>query len=167
MSASLPFEFIVDKSAKTILINREFQAEPDLVWDAFTDQEILDQWWAPKPWSSRTKHMEFKVGGHRLYAMVSPEGQEHWGTQTFTAITPKTNFKQRSAFTDEDGVQLPNMPTSEWNLNFTAMAERTKVSITIQHDNLESLEKIIAMNFQGGMTMILDYLEGMLTKMGK
>src|SRR5689334_1138284 len=72
------FDFIVDKPTKTVSINMEFDAELPLVWDAFTKKEILDQWYAPAPWKSKTKHMNFEVGGRRFYAMVGPEGQEMW-----------------------------------------------------------------------------------------
>ena len=71
MKTALLFDFTVDKTTKTVLINREFAAELSLVWDAFTKPEILDQWVAPKPWASKTKYMNFKVGGRRLYAPVS------------------------------------------------------------------------------------------------
>lgn len=73
---SLQFDFTVDKATKTVYVTREFDAGLDLVWDAFTKQEILDQWWAPKPWMSETKSMDFTVGGRRFYAMVSPDGQQ-------------------------------------------------------------------------------------------
>ena len=85
----LQFDFIVDKSTNTVLVTREFDAELPLVWDAFTSKEILDQWWAPKPFESKTKVMNFEVGGRRFYAMVSPEGQEMWSVQKYTSITPK------------------------------------------------------------------------------
>src|ERR1051325_6311764 len=102
MNTNLLSDFTVNKATKTVVITREFDAELSLVWDAFTKQEILDQWWAPKPWASKTKFMNFKVGGRRLYAMVSPEGQEHWSIQEFTSITPTTNFKLLTAFADKD-----------------------------------------------------------------
>ena len=92
MKNDLLFDFTVDKATKTVSITREFDAELSLVWDAFTKKEILDQWWAPKPWSSKTKVMDFKVGGRRFYAMVSPEGQERWVIQKYTSISPKTNL---------------------------------------------------------------------------
>ena len=75
MNNHLLFDFTVDKATKTVFITREFAAELSLVWDAFTRLEILDQWWAPKPLQSKTKIMDFKVGGRRFYAMVWPEGQ--------------------------------------------------------------------------------------------
>ncbi|MEO5975785.1 MAG: SRPBCC domain-containing protein, partial [Chryseolinea sp.] len=87
------FDFMLDKATKTVFIKMEFDAGLSLVWDAFTKPEILDQWMAPKPWTSKTKFMNFEVGGRRFYAMVSPEGQEFWSIQKYTSITPKTNFK--------------------------------------------------------------------------
>ena len=74
MTNHLLFNFTVDKATKTVFINREFEAELSLVWDAFTKPELLDQWLAPKPFTSKTKYMDFTVGGKRFYAMVSPEG---------------------------------------------------------------------------------------------
>ncbi len=93
MSIGLLFDFTVDKTNNTVFIIREFSAELALVWDAFTKQEILDQWGAPEPWKAKTNHMNFEVGGRRLYSMTSPEGQQHWSVQEFTSISPTTNFK--------------------------------------------------------------------------
>jgi len=108
MTTNLLFDFTVDKAAKTVYINREFAADLSLVWDAFTKPEILDQWWAPKPYASKTKYMDFKVGGRRFYAMVSPEGVERWQIQKYTSINPKTNFKMFSALDDNnENLEMP------------------------------------------------------------
>lgn len=160
MKNNLLFDFTVDKAAKTVFVSKEFAAGLSLVWDAFTKQEILDQWWAPKPWVSKTKFMDFKVGGRRFYAMVGPEGQEHWSIQEFTSVTPKTNFKMLNAFADKDA--NPDLPGSEWDLDFNEQNGITKVSITIYNDSIERMEKMIEMGFQGGFTMTLDYLENLL-----
>jgi len=159
------FEFIVNKEAKTATINREFAAELSLVWDAFTKQEILDQWWAPKPWASKTKYMDFKVGGRRFYAMVSPEGTEHWSLQEFTSISPKTNFKMLNAFADKD--ENPDLPGSNWDLNFSEQNGTTKVSVIIYNESLERMEKMIEMGFKEGFTMTLNSLEDLLATLSK
>ena len=70
---NLLFDFTVDKATATIYVTREFAAELDLVWDAFTKAEILDQWMGPKPWRVQTKEMDFREGGRWLYTMMSPE----------------------------------------------------------------------------------------------
>ena len=56
-------DFVVDKGTKTVTITKEFAYERSLVWDAYTKPELLDQWWAPKPWKARTKKMDFREGG--------------------------------------------------------------------------------------------------------
>lgn len=162
---NLQFDFTVDKSTKTVFIAREFDAELSLVWDAYTKQEILDQWWAPKPWKSVTKVMDFEVGGRRFYAMVSPEGQERWSIQKYTSITPKTNFKIYNAFADKD--ENPELPGSEWDLNFSEQNGKTKVSVTIYNESLERLEKMIEMGFKEGFTMTMNYLEELLATLSQ
>ncbi|MEO6135482.1 MAG: SRPBCC domain-containing protein [Ginsengibacter sp.] len=162
---NLLFDFIVDKSTKTVFVNREFDADLSLVWDAFTKPKILDQWWAPKPWKSKTKVMNFEVGGKRFYAMVGPEGQELWSVQKYTSISPKTNFKYLNAFADKDeNLQLPG---SDWDLNFSEQNGITKVSIVIYNESLERMEQQIEMGFQGGFTMTLNELEILLQHLKK
>jgi len=160
MSTDLLFDFTVDKAAQKVFITREFDAELSLVWDAFTKPELLDQWGAPAPMYCRTKYMDFKVGGRRFYAMVSPDGQERWGLQTFTSITPKTNFKMYNCFADKD--ENPQMPGSEWDYNFSEQNGITKVSIIIFNESLERMESILD-GFRIGFTMSLENLEKLLT----
>lgn len=159
----LLFDFTLDKSKKTAFINREFDADLSLVWDAFTKQEILDQWWAPKPWASKTKVMNFKVGGRRFYAMVSPQGQERWSIQKYTSISPKTNFKFLNAFADKD--ENPELPGSEWDLSFSEKNGKTKVSVSIYNESLERMEKMIEMGFKEGFMMTLKILEDLLASL--
>jgi uncharacterized protein YndB with AHSA1/START domain len=164
MKNDLLFDFTVDKTTKTVFFNREFAADLSLVWDAFTKQEILDQWWAPKPWASKTKYMNFEVGGRRFYAMVSPEGEERWSIQKFTSITPKTNFKMSNAFADKD--ENPELPGSEWDMNFSEQNGKTKVGITIYNESLARLEKMIG-GFKEGFAMTMKNLEELLTTLSR
>ena len=160
MTNSLLFDFTVDKATKTVLITREFNADLSLVWDAFTTPEILDQWVAAKPWTSRTKFMDFKVGGRRFYAMISPEGQERWAIQKYTSISPKTNFKFFNAFADKD--ENPELPGSDWDHTFSEQNGKTTVRITIYNESLARMEKMIEMGFEEGYTMSMNSLEDLL-----
>jgi uncharacterized protein YndB with AHSA1/START domain len=165
MINNLLFDFTVDKATKTVFITREFDAGLSLVWDAYTKQEILDQWWAPKPWASKTKFMNFEVGGRRFYAMVSPEGQERWSVQKYTSISPKTNFKMFNAFADKD--ENLELPGSEWDFNFSEQNGKTKVSITIYNESLARLEKMIEMGFKEGFAMQMKNLEELLATLSQ
>lgn len=153
-------EFIVNKETQTVEITKKFDAPRDLVWDAYTKPELLDQWWAPKPWMSRTKVMEFKEGGRRFYAMVSPEGVERWVVQNYTSITPKTNFKLFNAFADKD--ENLELPGSDWDLNFSDHDGATEVHISIYNESLERLERMIELGFIEGTKSQISNLENLL-----
>ena len=164
MTNNLLFDFTVDKAAKTVYITREFDAEQSLVWDAFTKAELIDQWSAPKPMTAKTKYQDFKVGGKRFYAMISPEGQERWAIQEYTSITPKTNFKMFNVFADKD--ENPEPHGSEWDHNFSEQNGITTVNISIYNESLERMEKILD-GFTRGMKMSLSNLENLLATLSK
>lgn len=152
-------DFTVDKAAKTIYVTRKFNAPLSLVWDAFTKKEILDQWWAPKPMRSVSKVMDFKVGGRRFYAMVTPEGEERWSLQKYTSITPKTNFKMTNAFADKD--ENPELPGSDWNFTFREEDGITTVNVTIYNESFERMERLMD-GFKLGFAATLKSLEELL-----
>jgi len=161
----MQMDFIVDKEAQTVSITKEFAADLSLVWDAYTKPELLDQWWAPKPLTSRTKVMDFKVGGRRFYAMVTPDGQERWVVQKYTSITPKTNFKLFNAFADaNENLELPG---SDWDLKFSEQDGKTKVSISIYNESLERLERMIEGGFREGTIAQLKNLEELLATLSQ
>lgn len=162
MNNSLPFEFTVNKENNTVNVTRTFAAPQNLVWDAFTKPEILDQWWAPKPWVSKTASMEFKEGGRRLYAMCGPEGEEHWALADFTSINPQSSFTFLDAFCDKDGNLNTEMPRSDWSIRFSGSGNQTIVTMEIKHKTLADLEKILEMGFREGFTIALNGLDDVL-----
>ena len=162
MKHDLAFEFSVNKENKTITVKREFAAELPLVWDAYTKSEILDQWWAPKPWKSRTKSMDFREGGYWHYAMVGPEGEEHWALANYKTIDPKKRFTALDGFVDAEGVVNTEMPQSKWEVCFTPKEEVTLVENLITFDDLAQLETTIQMGFKEGLTMAMEGLDALL-----
>ncbi|MFN5417545.1 MAG: SRPBCC domain-containing protein, partial [Flavobacteriia bacterium] len=64
---NLAFDFTINKENNTVMVKREFAANLELVWEAWTNPEILDLWWAPKPYKTETKSMDFREGGRWLY----------------------------------------------------------------------------------------------------
>ena len=102
---NLLFDFTVDKATATIYITREFAADLDQVWDAFTKAEILDQWMGPKPFRVQTKEMDFRVGGRWLYTMITDENVKptRYSLAEFIEIQPKSSFTTKNSFSDENG----------------------------------------------------------------
>lgn len=158
-------EFVVNKETKTVSITVEFDASRDLVWDAYTKAELLDRWWAPKPFSSRTTVMDFREGGKRFYAMVSPEGQERWVLQQYKSITPKSHFSIFNAFSDEN--ENLELPGSDWDLNFSEQGGKTTVHASIYNESLERLERMVEFGFKEGTAAQLENLKDLLATLSQ
>lgn len=167
MNSNLLFDYTVNKDEKTIRMVREFAAGLELVWDAWTKAELLDQWWGPEPWRAETKVMEFQVGGYWLYAMVSPEGEKHWSKADFISIVNKKSFTMKGGFSDENGVLNLDFPQNEWENNFVEKEDRVRVEILLTYDSVEDLEKEIEMGFIEGMTVDFQQLDVLLSKWNK
>ncbi|RYY53896.1 MAG: SRPBCC domain-containing protein [Chitinophagaceae bacterium] len=160
---NLLFDFNVDKETSTIHITREFAADQDLVWDAFTKSEILDQWFAPKPFHLQTKEMNFREGGRWLYAMVSQEKIAGYSLVEFLEINPKSSFTTRNSFSDENGNSVSKAVTFSITTNdFSEKDGTTTVHITKKMASLAELEKFVAMGFREGMAVVLRGLEDYL-----
>lgn len=162
MSNILTFDFSVDRKNNIINVKREFAAERALVWEAFTKKEILNKWWAPKPWKARTKSMDFKEGGTWLYAMLGPEGEEHWSMFKYQTIDAPNRFTGIDGFTDANGVVNKEMPQMYWEFIFSGQKEHTLVEMTIKLDNSSGLETILNTGFKEGFTVALNGLDDLL-----
>ena len=167
MNMNLTFDFFVDKENKKITVKREFAAELPLVWDAYTKSEILDQWWAPRPWKAKTKTMDFREGGRWIYAMMGPEGEEHWARTDYEEIKHQKSFTGFDAFSDADGNVNKEMPQSKWEVTFTDKGQVTLVEFIITYDDLAQLEATIKMGFKEGLTMAMEGLDELLLKLKK
>jgi len=167
---NLLFDFTVDKATKTIHITREFAADLDLVWDAFTKAEILDQWMAPKPYQVKTKEMDFREGGRWLYTMVSPEvapeSVKRYSLVEYIKIQPKSSFSTKNTFADENGNSIGSAFSLVKN-SFKAGAEKTTVRIEKVFDNLATVEMFATNGFiectAAGFENLDEYLRTLVT----
>lgn len=166
MNSNLFFDFSVNRENQTIRVQREFNAGLKHVWQAWTTAELLDQWWAPRPYRNQTKQLEFKEGGVWLYSMISPENETHWCRFDYETIDPQKSYSGLDAFCDEEGNINADFSRMHWKNSFTEQSDHTRVDILVSLDTLETLEKIIAMGFREGFTMGLEQLDELLSKSG-
>lgn len=157
-------DFKVDRDNRTISVQREYEAPQNRVWEAYTKSEILDQWWAPKPWKSETKSMDFTPGGQWLYAMVGPEGEKHWSVANFTAITDGKGFAVKDGFTDENGKINTDMPQSQWEVSFAPSDNGTLVDFQITFDEVKDLDETLKMGFKEGLQSAMENLDAIFAK---
>jgi uncharacterized protein YndB with AHSA1/START domain len=162
MKSNHQAQFVKDLPNKTIAVTRNFNAPLDEVWRAWTDSEVLDKWWAPKPWRAQTKSMDFREGGHWLYAMVGPDNEKHWSRVDYIRINPKNNFDSKDCFCDEQGKQDQSMPAMEWSHQFSSSEDGTQVHIVISFETEEQLDQLVKMGFEEGFAAGMSNLDDVL-----
>lgn len=165
MSSNLQFDFIADKEKNTLTVRREFRANRQLVWDAHTKRELLDQWFAPSPMTTKTKSMEFREGGHWHYAMVEPNGTEYWGYTEYLTIDPINGYTTTDAFSDANGNINPDLPRAKWHVKFTDKGSNAVVETVVFYNSLSDLETVINMGMEEGMKSTLSRLDELLEKL--
>ncbi len=151
-----------DLANKKLNVTRTFKAPLEKVWKSWTESDLLDKWWAPKPWKAVTKTMDFREGGLWLYYMLGPNGEQFWSRVDIKTVNAPASFSATCTFCDEDGNSTDGTPPMHWFNRFKADGENTIVDVTLSFDTEEGMQKIIEMGFEGGFSMGLDNLEELL-----
>ena len=167
MKNKAPFDFLIDKDINILTVKKEFAAAQQLVWDAYTKSELLDQWFAPKPLSTKTKIMNFSEGGQWIYAMVEPEGKEYWGRMDYEKINPINYYMGWDGFSDENGTLDTDLPRAKWEVSFKAHGENTIVESIITYSSLADLETVTNMGMEEGMRSTMERLDDLLVELKK
>lgn len=167
MNHNLLFDFQVNKNNNTINIKKEFNADLTLIWDVYTKSELLDQWWAPKPWMNKTKSMDFREGGMWHYAMVNPQGQTNWCRLDYLTITIQKTFSALDAFCDEEGKWNEQFARTKWEIKFIESENKTLVDSLLSFDSLIVLETVLDYGFKEGATAGINQLEALIETLKK
>jgi uncharacterized protein YndB with AHSA1/START domain len=69
-------QIIAEQNKQELFIIREFDAPRDLVFKAFSDENILLQWVGPREMTMRYEKFEPKAGGSYRYLQSLPNGME-------------------------------------------------------------------------------------------
>lgn len=154
--------FNKDFESNTVYVMKIYHADVSKVWNYFTKAELLDQWWAPKPWKCETKKQDFKEGGVWLYSMVGPESERHYAQVKYGEIMEHRSFDGTDTFCDENGNVNPDFPEAKWLFGFTGVEEGTKVTVNIHFSSTEAMKQLLEMGFEEGFKMGLNQLEEIL-----
>jgi uncharacterized protein YndB with AHSA1/START domain len=95
---------------------READVAPELVWRAWTEPELLKQWFTPRPWETPVVEVDLRPGGVFRAVRRSPEGEENETVGSILEVVPN----QRLVWTVALG---PGFRPKTGELVFTAIIE--------------------------------------------
>lgn len=126
-----------------VVLSRTFQAPVDWVWKAWSDPDVIEQWWGSDGHQAKYACMEFRVGGKYFLDMEGPDGSIIWNTGTYEEIIPNKKIVCSTSFTDKDGnLILGN------DLGFLGNWPR-KLYITIEFEEIETNQTKMTVSHEG------------------
>lgn len=148
-------------------IERVFDAPRQLLWNAFTQPELMMQWWGPEYFTSPSCKIDFRVGGKYLYCMRGPDGTDYWSGGTYKEIVPLEKIVCTDSFADEKGDVVdptsygfdPIFPKENVvTFTFEEIGDKTKLTILYVVESEAVLEIMRKVQMREGWEGSLDKL---------
>lgn len=156
-------KFTENLQENQLIGERTFNAPIEKLWKAWTNPDLIAQWWAPKPYRAETLHMEFREGGHWIYCMVSPEGQKHYGRMDYLEIQKPNFFNAQDYFCDEKGNRSEQFPPMHMEIRFQEVEGQTTITSTTTFASAEVMKQMAEMGMVEGFNQAYDQLEEMVS----
>lgn len=156
----------VESKDRKLIIERIFDAPPELMFEMWSDCKHLKHWWGPKEWPMEECSMDFKVDGIWHYCLRGPnEGDESWGKAIYKEINNPEKLVYEDYFSDKDGNINEEMPGMLITVEFHNYNGKTRVASTTLFDTPETREKVVEMGVVEGMGSSMDRLDTYLAEL--
>ena len=155
------------KKTKQLEFERSYPAPLATVWQAWTDADLLRQWWGPEHTTVTDCDVDLRVGGRIHIVMEAGEGMgKYAGTRwpmegTFTEVDPPHRLVYEARSWTE-GEQDTTTIDHVNEVTLTADGEKTRVTLTITINAIGSGAKMAAFGMKWGYKAYLDKLAGHL-----
>ena len=140
--------FAVQSVNKEVIITRIFNAPVDLVFRAWSDQDYLKHWYAPKDCTLIVRKFNFRVGGVFHHCIQNPKHGDCWALGTYLEIVVPERIVYTLAIADENGNLVKPVDVGmdpEWpqetlvTVTFEEYEDKTK--LTLYQTVAESIAK--------------------------
>lgn len=156
----------VQKEDIKLILTRDFNAPPALLFEVWSNCKHLKHWWGPKEWPMNECEMDFREGGEWRYCLRGPnDGDESWGLAIYKEISKPNKIIYTDHFTDAEGNVMEDMPNLIITVEFVAQYGKTRQINTVDFDTNEERDKIYKMGMAEGMDSSLDRLDPYLAEL--
>ena len=156
-----------DPEKLTMTVDAEFDASPDQVWGLWADPRKLERWWGPPTYPATFTSLDLRAGGKASYYMTSPDGERtppgYW---EILIAEPPRRIEMIDGFANADGTPNQDMPgPGAMNVTIESIGEgRTRMSIENVFPDAASMEQLLAMGQEEGMTQAVGQIDAILAE---
>lgn len=152
-----------DTEALSMTITAEFDATPAVVWQLWANPRKLEQWWGPPTYPATFVEHELTPGSMVTYFMTGPDGDQPRGWWRIASVEEPNRLSFEDGFADAEGSPVVEMPTMKISVAIDEIsADRTRMSVATTFASIESMEQMIAMGMEEGLTEAMGQIDSIL-----
>lgn len=149
---------------ETLTIARTLDAPVGAIWRAWTEPDLLSEWFVPKPWRVRLDGFEPVPGGAFCCTMLGPEGQEMANPGVFLHVEPKRRLVFTSALGPGWHPLATDLPITV-DVTMADASGRTDYRIRVLHRDAADRQRHEDMGFFEGWGMAVDQMEALASRL--
>jgi uncharacterized protein YndB with AHSA1/START domain len=141
---------------RELVLTRLIDAPPEKLFRAWTEPELLKQWFAPKPWTTPHAELDVRPGGSCLVVMRSPEGQEFPNPGVYLEVVPNRRLVMTDAYVK--AWEPSEKPFMTVIISFEPEGGKTRYTARARHWSVADREEHEKMGFHEGWGQCADQL---------
>lgn len=148
---------------RDLVLDRIINASSDKLFRAWTEPELIVQWFTPPPWSTASAVTDLRPGGSTTIVMRSPEGQDFANQGVYLEVVKDRKLVFTDAYTR---AWAPSeKPFMTVILTFEDLGGKTRYTAVVRHWTEADKEEHEKMGFHEGWGKATDQLEELVAKM--
>lgn len=147
---------------RDLVLSRLIAASPERVYAAWTQPDLVRQWFAPSPWTTPRAELDVRPGGQSLVVMADPDGNEFPNPGVYLEVVPGRRLVFTDAYTE---AWVPSeKPFFTCILTFEDEGGGTRYTARARHWTAEDRETHEKMGFHDGWGQCADQLQELLAR---
>lgn len=153
---------VTTADGRDLILTRIIDAPPAKVFRAWTDPDMMKQWFAPAPWITASAQTDPRTGGSSMIVMRGPDGTEIPCPGVYLEVVPNERIVATDAFTE--AWELSDKPFMLLDLRFEEDEGKTKYTARARHWSVADREAHEKMGFHEGWAACTEQLAALVEK---
>jgi uncharacterized protein YndB with AHSA1/START domain len=148
---------------RDLVLARIIDASPDKLYRAWTQPELLKQWFAPLPYTTPVAELDVRPGGATMIVMRAPDGTDLPNPGVFLEVVENERLVFTNAYTK--AWEPSDKPFMTVVLTFEDLGGRTRYTALVRHWSVADREAHERMGFHQGWSQCADQLAAVVAKL--
>jgi uncharacterized protein YndB with AHSA1/START domain len=152
-----------ETSDRELVLTRLIDAPREKLYRAWTDPALLQQWFAPAPWTTPHAELDVRPGGASMVVMRGPDGNDMPCPGVYLEVVPNQCLVFTDAYTS--AWQPSAKPFMTVILTFEDEGGKTRYTARVRHWTVADRETHEKMGFHQGWGQCADQLAALVARL--